>query len=82
MIEFWAFFNLYNLWISIADELCDVIGRVQVNTNKRFDKIDTTLESMQHEINACKMERESLSILIKKIDQLEKRLDELERRIA
>lgn len=39
-------------------------------------------EMLQHEINACKPERDSIGLLIKKVDQLEKRVEELEKRIA
>lgn len=63
---------------AILEEMDKIEGRI----NQRFDKIDFQLETMQHEINACKMERESVSILLKKIDQLESRIEELEKRIA
>lgn len=64
------------------DAILDEMARMEERTNKRFDKIDNSLESMQHDVNACKMERESVSILIKKIAQLKKRIEELEKRIA
>lgn len=50
--------------------------------NKPFDKIDSKPDSLQHEVNACKLERESIGLLIKKIDQLESRIEELEKRTA
>ncbi len=40
------------------------------------------MNSMQHEISACKLERDSVGLLLKKIDQLEKRIEELERKTA
>ena len=40
------------------------------------------LESMQYDINACKMTEDTVEILIRKIDQLEKRIEELERKTA
>ncbi len=40
------------------------------------------MKSMQHEINACKLEAGTVDILIRKIDQLEKRIEELERKTA
>lgn len=64
------------------DAILEEMARMEERTNKRFDKIDNSLESMQHDVNACKMERESVSILIKKIAQLKKRIEELEKRIA
>lgn len=61
------------------DAILEEMARMEERTNKRFDKIDNSLESMQHDVNACKMERESVSILIKKIAQLKKRIEELEK---
>ena len=66
----------------MLNAILEEIGNVEERTNKRFDKIDAQLEAMQHEINACKLERESIGLLIKKIDQLETRIEELEKRIA
>ena len=44
------------------------------NRIRRFEGIEDRLESMQHEINACKLERDSVSLLIGKVDQLERRI--------
>lgn len=62
--------------------IIEEMGNMEERTNKRFDKIEDQLGLMQHEINACKLERESIGLLIKKIDQLEKRIEELEKRTA
>ena len=62
--------------------ILEEMGRMEERTNKRFDKIENQLEIMQHEINACKLERESIGLLIKKIDQLERRIEELEKKTA
>ena len=66
----------------MLNAILEEIGKVQEKTTERFDSIDGKLDSMQHEIIACKLERDSVSILFKKIDQLEQRIDELEKRIA
>ena len=66
----------------MLNAILEEIGNVEARTNKRFDKIDAKLEAMRHEVNACKLERESVGLLIKKIDQLESRIEELEKRIA
>lgn len=66
----------------MLNAILEEIGNVEERTNKRFDKIDAQLETMRHEINACKLERESVSLLLKKIDQLESRIEELEKKIA
>lgn len=54
--------------------ILEEMGRVEERTNKRFDRIEKQLETMQHDINACKLEKDTISLLIKKIDQLEKGL--------
>ncbi len=56
--------------------------RINRRMDERFDKIETRLESMQHEINACKLERDLIGLLIKKIDQPEKWIEELEKKTA
>ena len=54
---------------TILEEMEERINR---KMDARFDAIEARLEVMQHEINACRLEGESISLLIKKIDQLEK----------
>ena len=59
----------------MLNTILDEMGRMEDWINKRFDAVDerfdkigARLETMQHEINACKLERESIGLLIKKID--------------
>lgn len=66
----------------MLNAILEEIGRIDERTNKRFDKIDARLESLQHEVSACRLERESIGLLIKKIDRLESRIEELEKRTA
>lgn len=59
---------------AIVDEMGKMESRINnrfSEMNERFNKIDMQLLSMQHDINACKLEKETLDILIKKIDQLD-----------
>ena len=63
----------------MLNTILDEIGRIEDRINKRFDavdgrfdKIEARSETIQREVNACKLERESIGLLIKKIDQLEK----------
>ena len=70
--------ELKMLFNSVIEE----IGKVNDGMIQKFDEVNARLDSMQHEINACKLERESVSILIKKIDELEKRIATLESKIA
>lgn len=41
------------------NSVLEEMSRIEERTNKRFDKIDTRLETMQHEANACKLERKT-----------------------
>ena len=43
----------------MLNAILEEIGRIDERTNKRFDKIDSKLDSLQHEVNACKLEREA-----------------------
>lgn len=62
--------------------LLEEIDRLQTNLINPIDRISSRMDSMQHEVNACKPERESIGLLMKKIDQLENRIKELEKRTA
>lgn len=56
---------------AILEEIGKLEDRINARfeaVDRRFDRIDAQLEAMQHEVNACKLERESVSLLIKKID--------------
>jgi len=66
----------------ILEEMALMEERICTRMDKRFEKIESQLELMQHEVNACKLERESIGLLIKKIDQLESRIEELEKKSA
>ena len=75
-------YSIYGRYKRMDDEIkmmlntiLDEMGRMEDRINKRFDAVDERfnkigahLETMQHEINACKLERESIGLLIKKID--------------
>lgn len=60
-----------------VNTIIDEMGRMEERMNKRmdecfeqvdkhFDKMEFRLESMQHEISACKLERDSVGLLLKK----------------
>lgn len=54
--------------------ILEEMERMENRINRRFERIEERLDSMQHEVNACKLERDSISLLIKRIDQLEERI--------
>lgn len=62
-----------------VNTIIDEMGRMENRIHKRmdecfaqvdnhFDKMESRLESMRHEVNACKLERDSVGLLLKKID--------------
>ena len=56
----------------MLNAILEEMGRMGSRIDQRFDKIDFQLESMRHEVNACKLEKESVSLLLKKINQLKR----------
>ena len=50
----------------MLNTILEEMGRVEERTNKHFDNIESKLDSMQHEINACKLERESIGGHVRK----------------
>ncbi len=69
--------------------ILEEMGRMEDRINKRFDtvddrfdKIEARMEIMQHEINACKLDHETISLLIKKVNQHDQRIEELEKKTA
>lgn len=40
--------------------IVDEMGKIEKKIDGRFDILESRLDSMQHEINACKLERESI----------------------
>lgn len=70
--------ELKMLFNSVIEE----IGKVNDRVNEGFRKNEEAHESIQHELNALKFDHESVSLLLKKIDELEKRVADLESKIA
>ncbi|MBD5475508.1 MAG: hemagglutinin [Lachnospiraceae bacterium] len=74
---------------AMFNTILEEMGRMEDRINKRFDsvddhfdKIEARMEIMQHEINACKLDHETISLLIKKVDQHDQRIEELEKKTA
>lgn len=57
------------------DERFDAVDR-------RFERLENRMELLHHEVNACKLEQESVGMLIKHIDKLEEKVDEHDIRIT
>ena len=62
--------------------LVEEMGSMEDRVNKRFERIDNTLETMQHEINACKLDKDTVSLLVRKTNELDKRVEILEIKTA
>lgn len=58
--------------------LVDEIGRVENKMDHRFKQVDARLDSMQHEINGCKLAVDTVSLLMQRVDQHENRITRLE----
>ena len=74
---------------AMFNAILEEMGRMEDRINKRFDsvddrfgKIEAHMEIMQHEINACKLDHETISLLIKIIDQHDQRIEDLEKKTA
>lgn len=68
-----------------VNTLVEEMGRMEARMDKRFqkvderfDKMDIRLDSMQHEINGCKLACETAGLLMQRVDQHEYRIDRLE----
>lgn len=66
----------------MLNTIIEEIGKVSDRVNEGFRKNEEAHESIQHELNALKFDHESVSLLLKKIDELEKRVADLESKIA
>ena len=66
----------------MLNTIIEEIGKVSDRMDEGFRKSEEAHESIQHELNALKFDHESVSLLLKKIDELEKRVADLESKIA
>ena len=67
---------------AIIEEIGKMEDRINKRMDERFNKMEACMDAMRHEVNACKLERESISLLIKKVDQHEKLIEKMEKRTA
>lgn len=58
------------------------IDKLAEKINEKFEKadakIDYVYESLLHEINACKLDRDTVALLVKKTDELDSYVSALE----
>ncbi len=77
--------EMFNAVIGEIDKLAEKMNQgfeCVGNELKRLNaKIDYVNESLTHEINSCKLDRDIVSILLKKADEHEKRMDSLESKV-
>lgn len=73
--------EMFNTVIGEIDKLGEEI-RAEMNQGfARLDaKIDYVNESLTHEINACKLDRDVVNMLVDKTEELDKRVSALEER--
>ena len=66
----------------LFNALVEEMGEMEERMNRRFEKVDNTLEQMKHEINACKLDKDTVALLVKKTTELDKRVEILEIKTA
>lgn len=76
--------DMFNLML---EEMARMEGRINKCFDSRFtglearlDRMEQRMELMQHEINACKLEKGAIELLLKKNDDFEERISRLEQR--
>ena len=78
--------EMFNAVIREIDKLAEKMNQGFNCVNQRFDRLDTKIdyvnESLTHEINACKLDRDITSLLVDKAEEHEKRLGALEARAS
>ena len=57
--------------------ILEEMDRMEKRMDQRFERMEGRLEQLQHEVNACKLERESISMLIRHMDSLEEQFESL-----
>lgn len=50
--------------------------------DRRFERLEDRMEQLHHEVNACKLERDSVGMLIKHMGNLEQEVDRHDIRIT
>ncbi len=67
--------------------ILEEIARMEERINRRFtvieahlDGMEQRMELMQHEINACKLEKGVIELLLKKNDEFDERITRLEQK--
>ena len=71
--------EMFNVVIGEFDKLTE---KMNLGFAKLDVKIDYVNESLTHEINACKLDRDIMSLLVDKAEEHEKRLSALETRVS
>lgn len=67
---------------AILEEMARMEERIERKMDSRFQRIENELEQLHHEVNACKLEKDAVQLLIERGDRLEERLDGHEARIV
>ena len=69
--------DMFNMVIGEIDKLAE---RMDSRFEKMDKKIDAIYENLSHEINACKLNNDSLALVVQKTDELDKRVSTLEQK--
>ena len=73
--------EMFNTMIGEFDKLNQTLNdKMDMKFAKLDAKIDYVYESLTHEINACKLDRDVVNMLVDKTEELDKRVSALEER--
>lgn len=72
--------EMFNMVIKEIDKLGEKIVGMDGKFAKLDAQIDYVYESLSHEINACKLDKDTVALLVKKTDELDGRVSALEER--
>ncbi len=55
----------------VEEKLEKKIDKLEEKMDERFQKVYHDMELLYHEVNACKLEKDTISILMRRMDQYE-----------
>ncbi|MBE5884727.1 MAG: hypothetical protein E7291_10040 [Lachnospiraceae bacterium] len=74
--------ELFNALVGEMDKLAERINKRFENIDMRFEKMDAKIEliyeNLSHEINACKLDKDTLVLLVQKVNEIDERVNVLE----
>lgn len=70
--------EMRNMFNAILEE----IGRVEEKMDRRLGRLESEIEALHHEVNACKLESDAVGLLIRRMDRVEQHMAQHEKRLT